>query len=239
MVDFQKLSRDPDRVKEALAETDDGAIVAKKDCAIYVPEPWINHGLVELGEQTYILAVYALVVEDTYYALSIVNSMVRVEPSSINHIYINNKSYLELVFEPGDRLVASKEVVKSDKLLYAIFSEIVSKGNVPVYLNYLDLGRLFDTAKSHGGVKLSSTPTILHMLLSVIARNPDDKTQFFRQITNGDDFENVSYVSLSSSIYGATNTTARMMGSFFDDNLSSALSRRVEEEEDIEAILRG
>lgn len=239
MVDFNQLQRDPERVKSALQASEDGAIIAKRPCAIYVPERWLSHGLLEIGEEIYTVAIYALVVDEKYYALSIVNTMVRVEPSAVNRVYLNEKSYYEFSFEPGDRVIASTEVVKSDKLLYSIFSEIVAQGNVPVYMNYLDLGRLFDTARTYGGVKLATTPTILHMLLSFITRNPDDKSQYFRQITTGDDFDRVSYIQMDSSIYGATNTTARMMGSYFDNNLTSALSRPSESEEDIEALLRG
>lgn len=76
------------------------------------------------------------------------------------------------------------------------------------------------------------------MLLSVIARNPDDLNQFFRQVTTGKDLERVKFIQLRSSTHGANNTTARLLGSHFSDNLTSALVNPSDREENIERILR-
>lgn len=205
---------------------------------MYVPSRFKNAELAYLGNDLYVVAIYMLATEDGSYAVSNVNAMVRIEPSSINTVMMGGREYLEFVFEPGDRIIATDEVVVNDKLVYYIYEEILSKGNVPVYLDYMELGRLFDTSQSYAKVKLASTPTVLHMLLSIIARDPDDPTQYFRQTTNGKDFERVYYIPLQSPIYGATNTTARMMGSHFSDNLTSALVNPSEREEKIENILR-
>jgi hypothetical protein len=164
--------------------------------------------------------------------------MMRIEPSSVTTVVLDGKDHYEFSFEVGDAVFASTDLVKNDKLLYYIFDEIVARGNVPVYLSYLDLGRLFDSAPKYAGVTLASTPTILHMLLSVVARNPDDPHQFFRQVTNGKDLDRVEFIPLRSNIYGANNTTARLLGSHFADNLTSALVNPSDREENIERILR-
>lgn len=237
-MNLSEFQRDPARVQSHLKEVDDGSVLAKKPMKLYIPTRFRDKNLCDMGNEIYVLGIFMLTVEDRYYAVSNVNAMMRIEPSSINTVVLNEKDHFEFVFEAGDAVFASTELVKNDKLIYYIFDEIVAKGNVPVYLDYLDLGRLFDSAPKHAGVTLSSTPTVLHMLLSMIARDPKNLNQFFRQITNGKDLEGVKFIQLRSSTHGANNTTARLLGSHFSDNLTSALVNPSDREENIERILR-
>jgi hypothetical protein len=237
-MNLKDYTRDASKVHSHLKELGDGSVVAVKGCKIYIPISFRDKNLASLGNDTYIVGIYMMTVEDKFYAVSLVNAMMRIDPSSINEVTIDDKDYFEFVFEPGDTVIASTDLVVSAKLLYYIFDAIVAKGNIPTYISYLDLGRLFDSAEKHAGTRLASTPTILHMLLSMIGRNPDQLMQYFRQVTNGKDFDKVAYVQLRSTTHGATNTTARLMGSHFTDNLTSALVNPSEREENIEHILR-
>lgn len=237
-MDLGKMKRNPDRVRAALTELKDGSVITKTGCKIYIPVSFRDKNLASLGNEVYIAGIYMMTVNDSDYAVSLVNAMMRIEPSSINQVTIADKDHFEFIFEPGDTVFASTDLVVNAKLLYYIYDEIVAKGNVPPYMDYMDLGRLFDSSQKHAGKKLASTPTILHMLLSMIARNPEDLTQYFRQITNGKDSEKVRFIQLRSSTHGANNTTARLMGAHFSDNLTSALVNPSDREEDIEHILR-
>lgn len=237
-MNLSEFERDAGRVRSNLREMDDGSVVAKKEVKLYIPTRFRDKNLCTIANETYVLGIFMLVVDDRYYAINNINAMMRIEPSSVNTVVLNDKDHFEFVFDAGDVVFASTDLVKEDKLLYYIFDEIVAKGNVPVYLDYLDLGRLFDTAPKHAGVTLASTPTILHMLLSVVARDPDNLNQYFRQVTDGQDFDRVRFVQLRSATHGANNTTARLLGSHFSDNLTSALVNPSDREENIERILR-
>lgn len=235
---FNQLQRDPDTIKGILKEMDDGSIVVTDKCHLYVPLYWESHGLVEIAEQISLVGIYALVYGKKY-ALSIVSTIFNTNPSSVSQIETEDGAFYEFEYEPGDILVANKKVVKNDKLLYTVFEQMIYTGKTPAFMNYKDLGRLFDTDKSHGGVQLTATPTTMHLVLAQNARNPEDKTQYFRQVTNGKDFDKVSFINLESSFFAGTNTTTKMIGSYFDDNINSALNRPAEKSEDIEEHLRG
>lgn len=232
------LTRNASKVKSNLKELSDGSVVSVKGCKIYVPSRFRDKHLAELGNETYVLGIFMMSVDDKFYAVNNVNAMMRIEPSSINDVVLDGKDYLEFIFEPGDIVFPTTELVQSDKLTYFIFDEIVAKGNVPTYLDYNDLCNVFSTAQKFAGVKLASTPTILHVLIAKVARDPKDHNVYFRQVTNGNDLETVHYIPLRSSTHGATNTTARLLGSYFSDNITSALVNPSEREENIERILR-
>lgn len=237
-MDLGKMKRNPDRVRAALKELSDGSVVTKTGCKIYTPVSFRDKNLASVGNEVHIVGIYMMTVDDSDYAVSLINAMMRIEPSAINQVTIEGVDHFEFIFEPGDTVFGSTDLVVNGKLIYYIYDEVVAKGNVPPFMDYLDLGRLFDSARHHAEKKLASTPTILHMLLSMIARNPDDLTQYFRQVTTGKDLERVRFVQLRSTTHGATNTTARLMGSHFSDSLTSALVNPSDREENIEHILR-
>lgn len=232
------FERDPKRVMAALTELEDGSVVAKKQVKIYIPTRYRDKQLAVIGNDILILGLFMYTVDDRYYAVNSVNAMLRIEPTGMNTVVMDGRDYFEFVFEPGDRVIATTNVLVNSTLLYFIFEEIVARGNVPAFMSYLDLCKLYDTAQKHARVKLSSTPTILHMLLSMVARDDKDLSTYFRQTTTGDDLDRVVYIPLRSTTHGATNTTARLMGAHFSDNLVNALVDPSAREENIENILR-
>lgn len=236
-MDLREYTRDPKRVAGTLKRIGSKTITTT-GCKLYVPARYRDKNLAQIGHEIYVLGIFMLAIEDKYYAVNSVTAMVRTEPSSINTVVMEGKEYLELVYEAGDSVVANNELVHNGKLLYYIFDEVPAKGNIPAFLNYEDMINLFDSAEKFAGVRLVSTPTIMHMLLSKVGRNPNNLNQYFRQITNGKDLETVRFIPLRSNTHGATNTTARLMGSYFNDNVTGALVNQVDDLENVERILR-
>lgn len=237
-MNLEAYKRDASKVLPHLKELKDGSVITTKGCKIYIPTRFRDKNLATIGKETYILGLFMITVDDKYYAVNNVNALIRIEPGSINTVSLDGKDYFEFVFEQNDTVFPTTDLVRDDTLLYYIFDEIVSKGNIPAYMNYLDLGSLFDTSQKFAGVELASTPTIMHMLLSKVARDPGDLNAYFRQVSSGDDLDAVRFLQLRSNTHGATNTTARLMGSYFSDNITSALVNPSEKEENIERILR-
>ena len=142
-MDLSKLKRDPKRVHEALQEMPDGRLVTKKTCKIIIPSRFAECGLASVGIETNIVGIYAIIVEDIYYGVSLVNAMVRIEPSSTMKILIDDQEFYEFTFDPGSTVIPSLQLVKRDTLVYRIYDEIISKGHVPWYLGYSELGKIF------------------------------------------------------------------------------------------------
>lgn len=236
-MDFTKLKRDAVKVHAALVETE-SSVIANKPCKIYLPVRFKDKQLASIDNEIHIVGLYMLVVDDSFYAVDITCSMLRIEPSSVSTVTIGDHEYYEFGFEKGDAVIANTEVAQNSKLLYYIFEEIIGKGNVPVYFDYLDVIRLFKTAMSHGGTKLASTPSIMHMLLSIICRDKKNPMIYFRQVTTGLDLTTAFYVPLRSPIFGATNTPSRLLGAYYGDSLTAALVNPAVEEEQVERILR-
>lgn len=240
-MDPKKLKRDPKRVQAALSITAGGQVITAKPCRIYIPTRYAEKQLAHIGTEVHILGIYALVMEDSYYAVSLANAMKRIEPSTINTVSIDDNEYYEFVFEAGDTVIADINLVINDTLPYHINDEIIAKGRIPWYLTYEDLGSLFDSAEKYAGVRLGANDAVLEMIASSIARSEKDPRVYYRQsVDTQEDVKNTEplFIAFRNISYGATNTTAKLMGSYFEASMTSALVNPSEKLEDIEELLR-
>jgi hypothetical protein len=240
-MDPRKLTRDASKVHAVLKELPNDKLVTTKGCKIYTPVRFSERGLASVGIETWIVGIYAIVVDDKYYGVSMVNAMLRIEPTSTLKIDIDGEEFFEFYFEPGATVVSSLQLVKTDTLVFRIYDEIIAKGRVPWYLTYDDLGKLFETAKYHAGANVGGQREVTELIISMIARDSKDRTKYFRQTVKSPAdavLRPPAFISLRSVVYQATDTTTKIMGSYFSDGLQSALISPAERVERIEGLLR-
>lgn len=232
--------RDPDAVNAHLKEQDDGGLFTEKACKIQIPERYLGRHLASIGAEVHILGIFAIIMEDSYYAVSITNAMMHILPASTETVEIDGETYLEFYFQPGDTVFHSTNLVKNDIITYYIYDEFVAKGRIPWYLNYFDLARLFETAKEHAGINLGNR-AVLDLIISTIARDPKEIMRLYRHaIFKPADVERIppKVVPFRSVIYNTSDTTSKLIGAYFGDGISSALVNPSERVERIEELLR-
>ena len=232
------LIRDAQRVHECLQELPDGRVVTSKRVKIHIPARFAERDLAYVGVENFILGIYAIIVEDKFYGVSLVNAMIPIDPSETNRIKIFGVEYFEFVFEPGSTVFKTLELVKTDTLTYKIYDEILSGGRIPWYVGYEELGKLFDTAQYHAGANIGGNQEVTQLIASIVARDPKDRTKYYRTAVQSlGDLRTVHpvYVPLMSVEYSATN---KLGGSYFGTGVVSALNDPSDRTERIEDILR-
>lgn len=240
-MDPKKLTRDASKVHAALRELDDGSVVALKPIKILIPTRYTEQQLAMLGNEINICGLFAIVVEDKYYGVSSAMAMMRIEPTITNNVKCGEDDYLEFVFDAGSTVISSVELVQSDSFIYLIYSEIMAKGNVPWFVNYEDLGRIFDSAPHHAGVSVGANFAVIEMIVAAITRSEKDRVQFYRHsIKSKQDLvtQTPAFIPLRSVTYGASNTTAKLIGAYWEEGLTSALVNPTDTVEPIEGLLR-
>lgn len=239
-MDPRTLTRDPARVQACLKELPDGRLVAIKNVKIYVPSRFAERGLAQIGIETHIVGIYAIVAEDQYWGVSLVNAMHRIEPTSTVKVVFDDDEYYEFSFAPGATVVSTVQLVRTDTLVYKVYDEIIAKGRVPWYLGYPELGKIFDTAKYHAGANIGQNHEVTELIVSMIARDPANRARYYRQVVRSrEDLKKHPpvFIPLRSVTYAATNTTNKLAGSYFKEGLVSALVTPAERVERIEELL--
>jgi len=240
-MDPAQLVRDASRVHACLQEMPDGRVMCTKRVTIQIPARFAERNLAYVGMDNYILGIYAIIVEDLYYGISLINAMIPIDPGKTNRIKVLGQDYLEFVFEPGSTVFKTLDLVKTDTIPYNIYDELLSSGRIPWYIGYDDLGKLFDTAQYHAGANIGQNREVTQLLASWVARDPDDLTRFFRTtIRSVEDMrkKRPAFIPMKSVEYSATNTTNKLGGSYFSLGVVSALNDPSDRVEPIEAILR-
>lgn len=234
------LKRNPKAIHSILVHRNDGTVKVTAPCSVHIPKRYTTRELATVGNEVSIVGMFGIVTGNNY-GVCRINAMVNIKPTSINTIIIDDTEYLEFQFEAGDTLLTNVNLVKRDTLVYRIYDEIVAKGNTPWYMSYQDLGQLFDTASSFGGANLGANHAILEMITASRARNPNDRTKYYRHTLNKAtqlDTTPPVMIALKSVQDGATNTTAKLIGAYMDEGINSALVDPSERSEKIEELLR-
>lgn len=229
------LKRDAERVKSSLKIVGQ-SLVATQPTVIHIPARYLDKDLAEISDSFRSLGVFAIEV-DGHYCVCNTCANVYMTPSSVRTTMVDGSQYYLLEFDKGDVIVPNINLVKIDTLAYYVFDEFIFKGNIPWFLHYEDIAKLFfpETIRKYCGVNLGTSNVVLEMVAATMARDNNDKRRYYRQTSLE---KEPFFVGLKSSVYGATNVTARLLGSYFDDNLLSATVNPTEKSENVEALLR-
>lgn len=233
------FKRDPEFIHSNLVEGDDSSVSTKVACRILVPERYTTRHLASIGTEVYILGFFAILMGERY-GVSRTLSMMRIKPSSTEKVEMGGMTFLDFHFFPGDTVFANTNLVMNDTLSYYAYDELVAKGNVPWYYNYIDIAKFFDTDQEFAGINLGNR-AVIQLVLSTIARDPSDLTRLYRHILM--DLAVVEnnppvITPFKSVIWNTSDTTSKLIGAYFSDSITSALVNPSEKVERIEELLR-
>jgi len=167
--------------------------------------------------------------------------MMHISPAFTKQVQIGDESYYEFRFDPGTTVVKSLNCVMDDTLPYQMYREFIELGKIPVYLSYSDMANLFESCGELCGVDLGANEAVLSAIASSVMKDPDDMRRSFSFKINSilDELsERPAIVPFRDVQYGATNTTAKIMGSYSDLAITSALVNPSERNEQFEDLLR-
>lgn len=240
-MNLKKMIRDPQRVKACLKELPDGRLVTTKPLKMHIPARFTEKGMAELGVENTIAGIYGLILDDTYYASSTVNAMMKIEPSSTTRILVEGEEYIEFGFDAGSTVITNVNLVQSPTFVFRIYDELIAKGHVPWYLGYLQMCKIFATAKKHAGANIGENFEVTELLASIVARDAKYRHKYYRATMSSleDLLKNQpAFIPLRSVQYAANSTLNKLAGSYFADATISALVSPSTKTERIESLLR-
>lgn len=238
---MSKLVRNADRVKQCLKELPDGQLLVTEACRIQIPMRFAQRGLAQIGLENFIYGAYALILEDGNYSVSNINAMVKISPFKTLTVEIKGVPYYEFHFEANSILINTVHLLCQGDIIFNVFDEFMFKGNIPWYIGYEDLGKLFDTADYHAKTNVNANLEVIELIASMLGRNKEDRTKYYRSVIEKREELRTNppaYVPLNSVFYSATNTMNKLAGSYFNDGIVSALVNPSTEVERIETLLR-
>lgn len=233
--------RDPQAVKACLQTLPTGAVVTTAPCRIQIPERYIDRELAVIGIEVYIYGIYAILLEDDRYAVSLTHAMLKITPFKSLKIKVEGVPYYEFHFPANSMVIATTETIVRNQYIYPVFDEFLVQGKVPWFMDYDDVGYLFDTAKTFGGSTIAASLETIELLASIVARSKDDRVVYYRNSLPEDPNAATvppAYIPFKSVYYAATNTLNKLAGNYFQDGVVSALVTPTDEVQHLEQLIR-
>ncbi len=219
------MQRDPIAIQAALYESNEHKLYCKKPLILEFPKRFVDRGMAHIGIETDVYGIFALH-DEVHYSVSLVPSMINTSPEQIRIVERSDEPYYQFLYSEGSCVIDNTMLVRKDTLVYNIMEEFFLKGNVPWYVSYDDLGRIFDNAKTYADSDVAQNYAIMEALAAYIARDPKDKAIQYR-LTHKDKAslkESPVYIGLFGNVfYAAPGTVAKLAGSYFQDAVVSAL----------------
>lgn len=237
---FNTLTRNKDAVINALFETPSGELIAKEHLKIVIPVKYEESRLAVIEQDVYTLGIMAIIVGNDY-ACNMLPAKIRLTPTNIEKVTHDEESYYVLEFERGSTVTPNINVIKDETLGYYIYNYFIALGRAPWYMDALDFIKIFDAMGEYTGKTYGDNHVVTEMISSMVLRNPENNLEYWRQaIQTTSDIYNrkPEIVALRNVALGARNTTAKLMGSYFNEGLNSALLNPSDQSEPVEELLR-
>lgn len=236
--DVRKLIRDKQYVLSNLVKTEEDSIVCKKQCHICVPSHYFEMELGQITENVTVVGVFPFIIEGKY-ALSKVMSDVVLTPQETTIIKINDEPHHLFGFEPGSTVVKNFNLLKDDTKPYYIYRCFIARGKVPWFVDYDDLLTLFEHTKKYSDIHLGADPSIIALLGATIARDPNNLNIMYRStLGQSNKADRPFFTPLTNVQLSADDTVSKLMGSYMDDGINSALIYPSKQISNLEEVLR-
>lgn len=240
-MDVSGWKRDPDALHATLKELPNNSLVTTTGCKIYIQESFRSKQLIIFGKRVMIVGFYAMINTDGNYAVSTTPAMMQITPSQTKVVEIKGRNYYEFTFPAGSTVIKELDVVKDNQLLYYLFEEILARGRMAFFYDYVTMGGFFKEMVRYTGTKLVTTASIGEMIVAQIARTEANRRIPLRNaIKNyGDDLKiPYAWIPLRNVIDGSSDTVAKIAGSYTADGLDSAIVNPSDKVQPIERLLR-
>jgi len=233
-LDITKLKRDVEAINKKIV-VKDNLTIAKGKMRILIPEKFIQGGLAFITDVIKTISVYVIIDDKDNYAVANIPISTVLTPSSIENIDVNGTTYIMAIYEDGDTLYDTNDLVEDDGVLFSMFNYFIMGGYVPFYMDYEDLGNLMVKSKEYTGRDIGSNPITLEILASIVARDSQQQDLYYRlsKMNNPP-----VYKGLNNQFHVFDNTTSKLVGSYFSDGVVTSLVDKSLESTNIEEIIK-
>jgi len=231
------LKRNDKLIKSFLVDAK-GRIDCTKKLFMVYPDRYTLKGLAAIDNDVTVIGIVLVMDENYNYGVFSLMNILTVSPETVEAITIDDKPYTILEFT-APNFISDNVVIKDPGHVFALFEEFYTKQNIPFYIEYEDLFKMFTKSAYTTGSSLGLSPVGIGLLTSATGKDASGKksirTSFPRDKITLDNFR---WVSLSNADLAYDNNVSRLLGSYLNKGVTAALADNDAEYTTIEDTLR-
>jgi len=202
---------------------------------VFIPERYKDKELMTVTSDISTIAIFHMVVDDKITVKYFLPAFIKIVPSSIDIVLIDEERYVKATLVKNDVWMANRELLRVEKVAYLIWNEFIYWGNIPKWMSYEDVLQLFQTLQDVTGLNFDVPSVVFQTIVSHLARSQKNLDEQYRLT---DMKEPPQFIPLHSVAHAATSVTARIIGSYFDDSINVSLLQDKGQTSELEDILR-
>lgn len=207
-----------------------------KSLEVYIAKNYETYRLLEITDCVKALGIMCLIIDEKYWCNVNILAKLTMHPSQYEFIVIDTVDYIKMNFDHGDIFIGDTQVIQDSSILFAVYSEFITRGKPLFSFTYDDFARTFDHLKELCATTLGVDRVIFELIVSHITRDEDD---VFTQYRYTDMKKPPKFISLVNMSLAPTTTSSRMCGGYFNDGLSASLLTTSKEQTPFENMIRG
>lgn len=187
---------------------------------MYFPKRYEANDLLTHTDMLHVLGICRMVINGTIEGGLLLAAIISIRPSETYTETIEEEPYLVAVLKKGDIFMDTNDVIQNDKLGYILWVEFIALGRIPPFITYENIHELFDKIAKLTGIKFPVNHVVFEMVYAHIYRDADNITKKYRHTPRK---KPPVIVELRSIAYGPDTTIDKIVGSYSNDGLNSAL----------------
>jgi len=239
-MNIAELTRNPKIAKTYLMTTPDGVLMTKAKMSIMIPKRYVEVGMAISGSDNETMGICAWIIGKEYF-VTLTNAVLKITPSSVTETVVDGDTYVLYNFDKNSIVMPSARVLKASGVVFLIFNEIIAKAKVPWFMNYLDRCNIFESAKEYAGVSFTDQKEVTEMIVAANTRSQDKFDMYYRHaIKNENDLTSNKHrpTPLRAIEFSISTPLNKIMGSYINRGITSALNHPSERVEKLEEYLR-
>lgn len=202
---------------------------------IFIPMRYQLKNYLAIEDKISALGIFSMKVNDSIEGGLQLPAVIQIDPVETYEATINDVKYLVCVLTKGGKIMTSTEVLQDDKVGYFMWTEYLSLGRMPEFIDYEGTATLFDDLREVTGRGIDVDSAIIGIILAQMNRDPDDINIFYRHTRM---LKKPFLVNLRNVGYGPSSTHARVVGSYSDDGRNAALLNQSDQNHKLEDFFR-
>lgn len=237
-LNVNQLVRDKQFIMSNLVKSPDNELITKRKCTILVPSYYFEVELGVDGQEPEVIGIFPIIMDNRYCLHAVLGTLV-LTPTEVSEIKIDDVLYHVYEFEAGATVVRNYSVIMTDTNPYYVYRAFIARGKVPWYVKYDDLMMIFENTGKYNGITLGVSNALLELLGATIARDPKNLNKMYRSIiTHTGGNQNPFWAGLNNVQLSTDDTVSRLLGSYMDDGINSALMHPSKSVGSLEEVLR-
>lgn len=218
-------------------KSDGSKVFIGESLELRIPRCFTKHNMLIIGDEIITLGIMDMIIDDKFHTGLNILGQITIKPSQIDQMTYQGIEYVVLHLKNGDTFMTSTTILQSQQVVYVLWVEFFTSGNLPYFINYEGALSIFKHVVEMTGSGIGVSRSVFEGIVAHIARDQDDISTKYRLT---DMKKPMRLVALKSISMATENTSSKLIGAYFrDEGLTSALRREVDQQQPFENILRG